>query len=335
MRLASILFGMMMVLMTVTAAFAEPVNTTECYDASTLGIALSFDPGQQYELTDNLRIENNCSTTATAEVQWTVPLNLTVLGDVQTGTEVIIGETFVYVDSTARPDLDKPARITFKKAPFAFEPGVLRDGVECGVYCTNVTYDANSRELSFDVAGFSNYSLSGRQDFNLYSDPEPVLKDKVYQLIDLGDARRASEYKCLVQVYGLNQNGDYILVQSNPQRQVQARMFGSPDANQPEALGYFKTENGLANVYFDGGALVGYQSFEYVAVCANTTATLVYEEPINTLYARAGDKMVARGVWLTKDGNGAYIVFGVFLAILVIWLALLALRGMWRILRGY
>jgi len=274
-------------------------------------------------------VRSNCSTT---QVEWVGGVNVSVLGDVLPG-EVVVTETSVFVDTYLRPDLDREAVLVFTKPPFAVEPNVLRNGVEC-VVC-NVTWDQGAKVLEVVVPGFSNYSLTGQKDFTVYSDQEPELYDKVYQTIDLGDAKRAEEYKCVVQIYGRNQNGDFILVQTNPQRQVQAKLWGSPDPNQPESLGYFKTESGLANVYFDGSSLDGYEAFQYVAQCANNSTKLIYEEGIDTRYRAAGRTMIGRGVWFASDGNGVYIVLALLVGMVLVWLIAMYLRSVWKVLRGY
>jgi hypothetical protein len=159
--------------------------------------------------------------------------------------------------------------------------------------------------------------LTGQKDFTIYSDPEPELKSRVYQTIDLGNAKRAEEYACIVQLYGVNEAGEYILVQTNPKRDIQAKPFGNPDTNQPESLGYFPTKNGIANVYFDGGSLAGYNDFEYVAQCTNNVTKLIYEEPMSTRYSPAGRKFVGRSIWLTQGWNAGLLIFMGIIAVIV------------------
>ena len=276
--------------------------------------------------TYDMQIAGNC-TVANTEIQYSDEINL-VLGDILPG-EVQSGENWVYVDSLARPDLDLPATLVFNHHGFAVKPVALRNGFPCeGIQC-NVT-SFTPEQLTMDVNGFSNYSLTFAQDFTVYSDPEPELKDKTYQTIDLGDSHRADNYTCTVQVFGRNQNADWILVQTNPARNVQARMFGSPDQNQPESLGYFPVVNGMANTYFRGGELPGYNDFELVIQCANPTNKLVYEEPISTRYSPAGRTITARGVWLTDGSNAAYIAFYFFGGLIVLWIVVMIFRRTFR-----
>jgi hypothetical protein len=280
-----------------------------CY-TNTPGVTIYFSNESMNIV--NLGIENSCA--SGTSVQWTDPVDISVLGPVLQD-EVIIAPTFVYVDTAARPDLDKPATLVFRSIPFAVEPEVLKDGSSCNTGC-NVSFDSMTRDLTVDVAGFSNYSLTSRRDFLVYSDQQPELKAKVYQTIDLGDSLRNEEFSCIIQIYGVDVNGNYVLVQTNPQRQVQARMFGSPDQNQPESLGYFPTKNGVANVYWDGGAVAGYNDFEYVAMCSSNSTKLIYEEPISTRYSPVGRSMVGRGIWLTDGSNALFIILGIVLVVI-------------------
>jgi hypothetical protein len=178
------------------------------------------------------------------------------------------------------------------------------------------------------VPGFSNYSLSGRKDFAVYTDPFPELKDKTYQTIDLGDSHRNTQFNCLVQVFGRSaENGsNWVLVQTNPTRDVQARMFGSPDMNQPESLGYFKVENGVANTYFRGDTLYAYSDLELVIQCADTSQKLVYEEAISTRYSPAGRGAVATGLWLTDGSNANFVILYILGGLIVLWIAIMVIR---------
>jgi len=320
MRVAQ-MFGLMMVtfLVLISSVMAAPGGvaiTTPChnYTATYAG-----------DLT-HLEIRNDCTGVSVTWKNW---VNLSVFGDVVNG-EVEVGDTWAYVDSVMRPDLDEAATLTFLRTPFAVEPNVLNDGTTCGSPDCNMTFTQG--HVVLEVAGFSNYSLSAKKEFMVYSDQQPELKDKVYQTIDLGDAARDTEYSCLVQIYGLNENGQYVLVQTNPKRSLQARIMGSPDLQQPESLGYFPTKAGMVNVYFDGGALSGYNDFEYVAQCSSNSTKLVYEEPISTRYSPVGRTMVGRGIWLSNGANLFYIIIAVVIGVIALLLVMKFGRtvGWWR-----
>lgn len=268
---------------------------------------------------------NNCTGTQVLFIG----ANLT-LGPIMQG-EVVVTSQSVFVNSLLRPDLDVQSIIIFD-APYVFEPKVYRDGIVCGD--CNTSFDAAALKMTVVVPGFSNYSLTGQQDFTVQSDPQPELAGKVYQTIDLGDAKRGEEYKCVVQLYGRNAGAQWVLVETNPQRNVQAKLLGNPDPNQPESLGYFKTESGLANVYFDGSKVSGYENFEYVAQCANNATKLVYEENIDTRYKAAGKGLVSRGVWLTSGSNGFYVSMIVVVGFFAILFALVIVRLFWQVLTG-
>jgi hypothetical protein len=240
--------------------------------------------------------------------------------------EVLIGEDWVYVDAAMRPDLDVAAVLNFTNQRFVVLPEILRDGVVCGD-CVASNY--TQRKLSVQVNGFSNYSLIPRRDFVLRSDINPELRAKVYQVVDLGDLRRDQEYGCIVQIHARDDTGKYVLVQTNPERSPQ-KLLRSPDENLPESVGYFKTHNGVANVYFRGDYLAAYQDFEYVVMCskqeANSTV-LVYEERIRTDYSPAGRGLLARSRWLVSEDN-PYFVFGwVVLSVFGLWVVVLILRS--------
>jgi hypothetical protein len=322
-----LMMGVLLALLCISGVRAEVVNLSDgCTSGQEVATVIYFEGNDSPVFSPF--VMNNCTDTQILFIG----ANLT-LGPILPG-ELEVTSNSVYVNALLRPDLDVQSVIIFN-APYVFEPNVLRNGADCGD--CNSTFDEEVLQLTVVVPGFSNYSLTGRQDFTVQSDTEPVLAGKVYQTIDLGDARRAEEYKCLVQLYGKNAGGQWVLVETNPQRQVQAKLLGNPDSNQPEALGYFKTENGLANVYFNGDKVYGYENFEYVAQCANNATKLIYEENIDTRYKQPGKALVSRGVWLTDNGGinafyGSIVVIVGFFAVLF---ALVIIRTWWRVLRGY
>ena len=318
--------GMVLVLLTVHGAVAVSETgvamNDSCY-TNTPTVRVEFEGAEgNSEVFTDLGVQNEC---VGSEVQWLGVVNLSVLGDIR-DEEVVIGETFVYVDSVARPDLNEPARLVFQTVPFAVQPDVLRDGVECGD-CVS-TFNPDDGSLEVVVQGFSNYSLTGQQDFIVYSDAAPELKQKVYQTIDLGDANRGESFACVVQVFGQSAEspGQWVLVQTNPERAVQARLLGNPDSNQPESLGYFPTMNGLANTYFRNDNLYGYMDFELVIQCTSNSTKLVYEESMATVYSPAGRPVVSRGVWLTDGDNAFYLSVYVVFGFLVLWIG----GSIWR-----
>jgi hypothetical protein len=296
-----------------------PVFAGNCVQYESYGVEISFDGGPIPPNT-YLRAINNCS--GDVELLWDGALNLT-FGPIQ-DDEVVMTDNSVYVDSLSRPDLDGPATLIFRNSQFVMRPGVLRDGVVCGD-CLE-SWDDATRTLTVGVNGFSNYSLTAIQDFLVYQDPKPELKDKVYQTIDLGDANRNVQHSCVVQLYGLDDANQYVLVQTNPRRGVPARLFGSPDVNNPESLGYFPTVNGIANVYFDGSSLAGYQDLVYVAQCANNASLLLYEEQLSTRYSPFGRSVTARGVWFADGANAVFIIFTAFAGLLGFYI----LMRIWR-----
>ena len=285
--------------------------TDSCYNASTSSGTLS---------NANLNIINSCVTT---ELRFS-NIDIDVLGNVQ-DSEVYLGADWVYVDSAARPDLDVSAIIIFRNHDFVLAPTVLRDGATCPT--CNVTHKRG--EITVEVPGFSNYTLQHRQDFQVFSDYEPELKNKVYQVVDLGDARRNDDYSCLLQIFGKNQRGELILVQTNPERKAVGNWLGDADQNQPESLGFFPTSKGVTNTYFRGNELHGYNDFQMVITCSSTTEQRVYEESISTRYSPAGRTLVSRGVWVTDDENAFYLTIIIIGGLLAIWLILMV----WRSLR--
>jgi hypothetical protein len=277
----------------------------ECHEAQFLSVALTLQPGVQYDPQGVLQVVPipNCTSRQTTEIAWTESVNL-VYGAVQEG-DIIIGDRFVFVDSAIRPDLDVPATLTFRNVGFAVQPEVLRDGQSCEDCSSSFSFE--QQVVVVNVTGFSNYSLQGRKDFTVMGDPRPELLGKTYQVIDLGDARRSEQYSCVVMLFGKDSLGRFVLVQTNPERKVQSRLFGSPDANQPEALGYFPTVNGVANVYFRNDNIASYYDFEYVAMCQNNATQLVYEESIVPVRSPAERPIVSTVGWM-KDNDGMNVV---------------------------
>lgn len=327
----NVMIALLFAVALVPMAFATGTSFTDpCYEGSISSVSIGFvpDAGPGESINGTLEISNTCEGGTSIEWVGTVEISL---GNI-TDDQVVISSTSIYVDSVARPDLDVPAVLVFKSVPFAVRPHVLVDGLLCdsGLGCENETWNGNTRTFSVAVDGFSNYSLQGRQDFDVYSDPEPELRDRVYQTIDLNDSNRNTQFKCVVQIYGENQLGEYVLVQTNPERKVAARLWGSPDANNPESLGYFPTENGLANVYFNGKTLTGYLDLEYVVMCASNTTSLVYEEPLSTRYIPAGRSIVGRGVWFTSDSNAFFLIIAVVGGVLLLWVLVNAYRRSFR-----
>lgn len=216
--------------------------------------------------------------------------------------EFAFGVDYAFVDVGLRPDLDAAAEITLSKVPFAIQPVIKKDGVTCGD-CSIILFNAKSGELTFNVTGFSNYTVTGRQDFVVHTDDHPELKQKVYQTIDLGDGNRMTQFACTVLIFADDAENNLVLVQSNPEREVQGRLFGDVDTNQPESLGYFPTQNGVANVYFRNDLLVGYTDFQYVVKCQSNATQLIYEQTISPVYSPLGREFAARAVWFTTDNN--------------------------------
>lgn len=119
------------------------------------------------DLSLDLSIVNSCENNNS--ITWD-SVNLTTLGDVVDG-DVIIGDSWMYVDSSLRPDLDSSATLFFNGNNFVIEPVVYEDGVVCSS-CNITVVDTG---LYVDVSGFSNYSLSARQEFTVYSDRKSVV----------------------------------------------------------------------------------------------------------------------------------------------------------------
>jgi hypothetical protein len=306
--------AVVMLAMTATGALAAPGSdfTDSCYTST------HTDSG---DLSLNLNIVNSCADNSS--ILWP-SVNLTILGNV-TDDEMYIGDTWMYVDSAARPDLDAPATLIFKNLAFAVEPNVLVDGTTCS--SCNVTHFPNLGRLEVDVPGFSNYTLTAQQDFTVYSNDEPYLENKIYQTVDLGDARRTVEYACIVQVFVKEQNSAWVLAQTNPKRAPQGKLFGDTDPNQPESLGYFPTVNGIVNTYFRDDNLWGYMELQRVIQCTtNGTAKLVHEESIDTRYFPAGRGLTGRLLWLNDEDNAFYTSFMLFGGLIVLWVVAMIYR---------
>jgi hypothetical protein len=314
------LTAIVVILITAFSATASPgANFTDpCYvESKGVSIVVGFEENVT-ELTTELKVGNACE--GGNYVQWVEPLDLNVLGEVTDG-EVVVSKDSVYVDSVARPDLDRPAVLVFPVSSYV-DPIVLRDGS----LCTTCNVTRSFRGLEVAVEGFSNYSLTSKQEFTVHSDTNPELKDKVYQVVDLGPSNRVDEFACIVEIFGQNAANQWVLVQTNPERAVQGKLLGNPDTNQPESLGYFPTKNGVANTYFRRANIYGYNDFEMVIRCTSNTSQLIYEESVTPVYSPAGRQMVSSGVWLTSGSNGFYVVAIAVGGLIVLWILVMVFK---------
>jgi len=304
----------LMALFTIQGALAAPgVDFADsCYNGSyTLSGDLSLD----------LTVVNTCQ--GGSYVVWD-SVNQSILG-VVVDDEVVIGKSWMYVDPAARPDLDAAATLVFMNIDFAVAPDVLVDGTTCS--SCNVTHFPTLGRLDVEVPGFSNYTLTAQQDFTVYSNDDPYLESKVYQTIDLGDARRGVEHACIVQIFVRNHDGAWVLAQTNPERAPQGRLFGDVDLNQPESLGYFPTVNGIANTYFRDDKLWGSMDLQRVIQCTtNSSSVLVHEASINTDYFPVGRGLTARLLWWNSEDNAFYGSFMLLGGLIVVWVALMIWR---------
>jgi hypothetical protein len=315
-RLLLLVAAVLLVAMPVYAG----VNLTGCLNSSTsLSTTIYFAENVTTGIISTVVFNDDCNN---IEVIYDDVLNLT-FGDILPG-EVVSGADFVYVDSVMRPDLDAPATLKFKNQRFVTTPDIYRDGVICADdVCVNSSYV--DREYVVRVPGFSNYSLQSKKEFLLYSDDKPYVRNKIYQSVDLGDAYRADLFSCVVQIYGYDDNGDLVLVRADPERRA-FNYIVAQDTNQPESLGYFPVVGGLANVYFTDEKIYGYFDYEYVLECTSNATSLFYEEPLSTMYDRAGRTLEARAMWLARGSNAFYLVISAVLLLIVFWLLMLFIR---------
>jgi hypothetical protein len=71
-----------------------------------------------------------------------------------------ISENRISVNSSAEAKLNKSARITFNNMSF-ISPKAMRDGIDCPAsICSNLVYDSVNGIVTFDVTGFSVYSVA-------------------------------------------------------------------------------------------------------------------------------------------------------------------------------
>lgn len=290
------------------------------------GAAPSFDLGSCYNpqtiasddgSVSDLVIAENCSDYG--QIDWTgTSLNLTALGTVLS-SDVMIGDGWAYVDAVLRPDMDEQATITLKGLNYAYQPEILGDGIDC-VNCTSITWDRRSGDLQFTVGGFSNYSVTGKQDFTVYSDDQAYLHGRVYDSIDLGSANYNDEFHCVVMIF---ETGEKRLIQTNPERKKAGSFFGSATSSEselPEILGYFKIVQGLGNVYYRDADIIAYTNFLKVIKCNSNSTELIYEEQITPVYREAFKSAPARGVWITESAPvAAFVIVFLLLVAAFIW----------------
>jgi len=277
-----------------------------CYDSQTV----SSDDQSVVDLV----ITENCS--SYGQIDWTgSDLNLTTLGQILSN-EVQIGYGWAKVDSSLRPDLNDQAVITFNNLSFAYQPILNKDGAVCTTNCTSISWTRRSGTLEFTVDTFSNYSVTGRQDFSVFSDDEAYLHGRVYDSVDLGSAYYDDEFHCVVMLF---ETGEKRLIQTNPERKKAGSFFGSATSSEgdlPEILGYFKITQGLGNVYYRDNDIVAYTNFLKVIKCNSNSTELIYEEVVTPTYRDAFKSAPARGIWIIESAPiGVFVI--IFLVIVV------------------
>lgn len=292
---------------------------------SVWGIAPSFDLGSCYdpqttsiddESVSDLVISENCS--GYGQIDWGgTALNLTTLGQIVSG-EVVVGDGWAYVDALSRPDLDYQATITLNNLSYAYQPTILKDGSSCP-NCSSISYTRSTGQIMFTVGDFSNYSLTHKQDFTVFSDTEAYLHDRVYDTIDLGSAYYNDEFHCVVMLFDTDERR---LIQTNPEKKKAGSLFSAATSSEgelPEIAGYFKIENGVGNVYYRDTDVIGYTEFIKVIKCNSNSTELIYEENIVPQYKEAFKSAPARGVWFIESVPIAVFVVALLLMI-VLWL---------------
>ena len=91
-----------------------------------------------------------------ARVKFIEPINIS--RDLNLNNNIIIGDRWFYLNPVVLPEFNKDARLTFYDLDMQ-EPIPQRDGSECPQeICINRIYENNT--FSFEVKGFSNYSVS-------------------------------------------------------------------------------------------------------------------------------------------------------------------------------
>ena len=95
--------------------------------------------------------------------------NLTMIGN----TNITLGYKYIYINTSALPQFNKSANITFFSLPFTITPQLLKDGVRCDnnpSLCNITSYDYFSGKLEAQVASFSNYTVTGQTCLNVTDD---------------------------------------------------------------------------------------------------------------------------------------------------------------------
>jgi hypothetical protein len=281
----------------------------DCQDAQTLAADDGYVP--------DLVIAENCSNYG--QIDWTglSVLNLTDLGEVQ-ADEVSIGHGYAYVNSVTRPDLAYSAHIILRDLSYAYTPVIKKDGVVCSSNCTAVSFNKLIGVIEFDVSEFSNYSVTGRQDFTVYSDTEAYLHGRVYDSVNLGSSYLTQEFHCVVMLFDTVKKN---LIQTNPEKKKAGSIFSgatSSESELPEIKGYFSIINGIGNVYYRDADIVAYVNFLKVIKCNSNSTELVYEEMITPQYKEPFKSAPARGVWIVKDIQVTVMVVVFMLIILAL-----------------
>jgi hypothetical protein len=163
--------------------------------------------------------------------------------------------------------------------------------------------------LAVPIVFAGTYTLTGRQDFNVYSDPGAEMGGKIYQTVSINNTDYpGEEFKCITMIFYRDSSNILTHVQSNPPLSS-SMVVGRPDPDSPEAMGYFRVNNGLANVYYRNDNIVAYNNFTYVIKCNSNNTELVYEEAINPMYKSVGKDLPSRGVWFKENADYIVLIF--------------------------
>jgi len=81
-------------------------------------------------------------------------INLTKIN----ATTIVVEYRRVFIDTAIIPELNKPATLKFYNIAEGWH--IYKNGMECGApTCTNIVYDKDNKVLTFDVTGFSEYTI--------------------------------------------------------------------------------------------------------------------------------------------------------------------------------
>ncbi|MEM2932851.1 MAG: Ig-like domain-containing protein, partial [Candidatus Pacearchaeota archaeon] len=115
-------------------------------------------------------ISNVCNGTAIldtnyGQIQWQDCVNASYQNF---DANVNISDNFIEVNFGLNPSFNSSATLTFRNLPYDATPEILMNGVICGEVCQNISYNATTGILTFNVLHFTNFTTIGNSQLTIW-----------------------------------------------------------------------------------------------------------------------------------------------------------------------